>query len=81
MGRNEPLKQKPASGWGEDAPLPGALSRFVRSPPEGGLAFRRAEQGSPHPTAQTPLSFFNLSFVVSLSLLDFSISYHTGARL
>ena len=38
-------------------------------------------RASPHPTAQTPLRFFNLSSVVSLSLLDFSILYHTGARL
>ena len=55
---NEPFKKKPASNWGEDSPLPSALSRFVLPT----VAFRRAEQGSPHPTAQTPLWFF-MSYV------------------
>src|SRR3989344_4759198 len=36
-GRKEPLRQNPASSWGEDSPLPSALPRFVTSPPVGGL--------------------------------------------
>ena len=74
---NEPFKQKPAASWGDDSPLPSALPRFVLV----SLASRRAGQGSPHPAAQTPLRFFMSVFVVSLSLLDFSMLYHTGARL
>src|SRR3989344_870215 len=55
-------------GWrGEDSPLPSALPRFVLP----AVAFRRAEQGSPHPAAPTPLRFFMSTFIVSLSLRYF----------
>ena len=73
---NEPFKQKPAAGWGEDSPLPSALPRFVLV----SLASGRAGQGSPHPAAQTPLRFFN-SRLVCRFRFRFSIAYYTGARL
>src|SRR3989344_9292976 len=37
------------------------------------VAFRRAEQGSPHPAAPTPLSFFMSVFSVSLSLRTYEL--------
>src|SRR3989344_4147082 len=62
-------RKKPAASWGEDSPLPSALPRFVLP----AVAFRRAEQGSPHPAAQTPLRFFMSVFSVSLSLRYFGL--------
>jgi len=39
-----------------------------------------AGQGSPHPAAQTPLSFFSSRLVCSFRF-RFRIAYHSGARL
>ena len=47
---NEPFKQKPATSWGEDAPLPNALSRFVLANariPQSGTGLTPPDRANP----------------------------------
>jgi hypothetical protein len=58
MGRNEPFKQKPAASWGEDSPLPSALSRFVLPT----VASRRSGTGLTPPDRTNPSQVFQFIF-------------------